>query len=76
MRRNLYKKFQKENRINKKSDKKIDSEKTKTLKIMLSFITYIIETIIKVLFYILVVALCSIGATYLLNTVFIRGGII
>lgn len=75
MRRNLYKKFQKENKIREKYDEKIVVEKSKTLKIILSFITNIIEKIIKIIFYILIVALCSIGATYLFNTVF-KGGII
>ena len=37
MRRNLYKKFQKENKIREKYDEKIVVEKSKTLKIILSF---------------------------------------
>ena len=75
MRRNLYKKFQKENKIREKYDEKIVVEKSKTLKIILSFITNIIEKFIRIIFYILIVALCSIGATYLFNTVF-NGGIL
>ncbi len=74
MKKNLYKKFQKEKKIKEKYDEKIIVEKSKTLKIILSFISDLIGKLIKIVFYLLIVALCSIGATYLFNVV--KGGIL
>ena len=68
MKRNLYKKFQKEKKMIYKDNTTIKKEKT--LKIILSFISDLIGKIIKIIFYILLVALCSIGATYLFNLIF------
>lgn len=75
MRKNLYKKFQKENKIRENYSEKLIVEKSKTLKTILSFISDIIGKFIKIIFYILIVALCSLGATYLFNSI-IKGGIV
>ena len=75
MKKNLYKKFQKENKIGENYNEKLVVEKSKTLKIILSFISDMIGKLIKIIFYILIVALCSIGATYLFNSI-IKGGIV
>ena len=75
MKRNLYKKFQKENREKQNYDEKVIVEKSKTLKTILSFISDFIGKSIKLIFYILIVALCSLGATYLFNYV-LKGGIL
>ena len=75
MKRNLYRKFQKENKEKQNYDGKVIVEKSKTLKTILSFISDFIGKSIKLIFYILIVALCSLGATYLFNYV-LRGGIL
>ena len=75
MKRNLYKKFQKENREKQNYDEKVIIEKSKKLKTILSFISDFIGKSIKLIFYIFIVALCSLGATYLFNYV-LKGGIL
>lgn len=74
MNKKLYKKFQKESKIKENYDESVIVEKSKTLKIILSFFSDFIGNIIKIIFYILIVALCSVGATYLFNL--IKGGIL
>ena len=75
MKKNLYKKFQKESKIKKVYDDKVIINKSNTLKTILSFISYFIGKSIKLIFYILIVALCSLGATYLFNYI-LRGGVL
>lgn len=76
MKKNLYKKFQKERKTKEKyKDENLVIEKSKTLKTILSFFSDSIGKIIKLIFYIGIVALCSIGATYLFNYYF-KGGIL
>lgn len=67
MKKNLYKKYKKRSKLK-------NNEKHNILKIILSFCTDLISKIIKTIFYICIVALCSLGATYLVNYI-IRGGI-
>lgn len=73
MRKNLYKKFQKESKIKKAYDDKVIINKSNTLKTILSFISDFIGKAIKLIFYILIVALCSLGATFLFNYI-LKGG--
>ena len=75
MKRNLYKKFQKENKEKQNYDEKVIVEKSKIIKTILSFISDFVGKSIKLIFYILIVALCSLGATYLFNYV-LKGGIL
>lgn len=76
MKKDLYKKFQREKKINENyKEENLIVEKTKGIKTILTFISDSIEKIIKLIFYILIVALCSIGATYLFNYV-IKGGVL
>ena len=73
MKKNLYKKFQKEKSIIKNYDDSVKIEKSQRLKTVLSFLSDLIGNLIKIIFYVLIVALCSLGATYLFNLI-IRGG--
>ncbi len=73
MKKNLYKKFQKESKIKKVYDDKVIINKSNTLKAILSFISDFIGKAIKLIFYILIVALCSLGATFLFNYI-LKGG--
>lgn len=73
MKKNLYKKFQKESKIKKVYDDKVIINKSNTLKTVLSFISDFIGKAIKLIFYILIVALCSLGATFLFNYI-LKGG--
>lgn len=75
MKKNIYKQFQKENKIKERYDEKVIVEKSSTLKIVLSFLGNLISNIVKIVFYILIVALCSLGATYLFNLI-LEGGIL
>lgn len=71
MKRNLYKKYKKQSKL--KENEKNGIEKHGILKTILSFSSDVISKIIKTIFYICIVALCSLGATYLFNYI-IRGG--
>ena len=70
MKRNLYKKYKKKSKLKDK----YNTEKNSILKNILSFSSDVISKIIKTIFYICIVALCSLGATYLFNYI-IKGGI-
>lgn len=70
MKKNLYKKYKKQSKLKDK----YNTEKNSILKTILSFSSDVITKIIKTIFYICIVALCSLGATYLFNYI-IRGGI-
>lgn len=52
-----------------KQDKEIVVEKPNHLTNTLSFFSSITNNIVKVLFYLIVIALCSLGATYLINNI-------
>lgn len=52
-----------------KQDKEIVVEKPNHLTNILSFFSNITNNIFKVLFYLIIVALCSLGATYLINNI-------
>ncbi len=70
MKRNLYKKYKKQSKLKDK----YNTEKNSILKTILSFSSDVISKIIKTIFYICIVALCSLGATYLFNYI-IKGEI-
>lgn len=69
MKRNLYKKYKKQSKLKDK----YNTEKNSILKTILSFSSDVISKIVKTIFYICIVALCSLGATYLFNYI-IKGG--
>jgi len=75
MKKNLYKKFQKESKLKEKDNQNYTIEKSNTIKAILSFTSDCISKLFKIVFYILIVALCSLGATYLFNYI-LKGGII
>lgn len=76
MKKNLYKEFQKERKTKEKyKDENLVIEKSKTLKTILTFLSDSVGKIIKLIFYVVIVALCSIGATYLFNC-YLKGGIL
>ena len=75
MKKNLYKKFQKIDKVKKKYNENLIVEKSQTIKTILSFVSDIVGKSIKLIFYILIVARCSLGATYLFNYI-LRGGIL
>lgn len=70
MKRNLYKKYKKQSKLKDK----YNTEKNSILKTILSFSSDVISKIVKTIFYICIVALCSFGATYLFNYI-IKGGL-
>lgn len=70
MKRNLYKKYKKQSKLKDK----YNTEKNSILKTIISFSSDVISKIIKTIFYICIVALCSLGATYLFNYI-IKGEI-
>lgn len=73
MKKNLYKRFQKVDKLKNDYKENLIVEKSQTIKTILSFVSDIIGKSIKVIFYILIVVLCSLGATYLFNYI-LRGG--
>ena len=75
MKKNLYKKFQKVNKIKDNSNQSYTIEKPSNVKAILSFLSDLISNVFKIIFYILIVALCSLGATFLFNYV-LKGGIL
>ena len=75
MKKNLYKKFQKVDKLKKNYNENLIVEKSRTIKTILSFISDSIGKIIKLIFYISIVSLCSLGATYLFNYI-LRGGVL
>lgn len=75
MKKNLYKKFQKEKKIKDNSNQTYTIERPSNIKAILSFLSDLISNIFKIIFYILIVALCSLGATFLFNYV-LKGGIL
>ena len=75
MKKNLYKKFQKVDKLKKNYNENLIVEKSRTIKTILSFISDSIGKIIKLIFYISIVALFSLVATYLYNYI-LRGGVL
>lgn len=70
--KNLYNKLLKEKKIADKYNvprDKIVIKKSNTFLKLLSFFSAIFSKFFKVIAYILIIALCSIGATYLLNNI-------
>ena len=75
MKTNLYKKFEKERKIKEDSNQIYTIEKASSIKAILTFLSDLISNLFKIIFYILIVALCSLGATFLFNYI-LKGGIL
>ena len=75
MKKNLYKKFEKRKKVKDNSNLTYTIEKPSNIKAILSFLSDLINNLFKAIFYILIVALCSLGATFLFNYI-LRGGIL
>lgn len=75
MKKNLYKKFEKERKVKNNSSQEYIIEKSSSIKVILSFLSDLISNLFKIIFYILIVALCSLGATFLFNYI-LKGGIL
>jgi len=69
--KSYYEKYSEKKKIQTKynQDKEIVIEKPNYLTNILSFFSSITNNIFKVLFYLIVIALCSLGATYLINNI-------
>lgn len=71
--KNLYDKLSKEKKIAEKyniSQKEIVIKDSSILSKLLSFFIAIISKIFKVIAYLIIIGLCSLGATYLANNIF------
>lgn len=75
MKKNLYKKFKKERKVKDNSNQEYIIEKSSSIKVILSFLSDLISNLFKIIFYILIVALCSLGATFLFNYI-LKGGVL
>ena len=75
MKKNLYKKFQKKIKIKEDYNQIYTIEKPSNIKAILSFLSDLICNLFKIIFYILIVALCSLGATFLFNYI-LKGGVL
>jgi len=75
MKKNLYKKFEKERKIKEDSNQIYTIEKASSIKAILTFLSDLISNLFKIIFYILIVALCSLGATFLFNYI-LKGGVL
>ena len=75
MKKNLYKKFEKERKIKEDSNQIYTIEKASSIKVILTFLSDLISNLFKIIFYILIVALCSLGATFLFNYI-LKGGVL
>jgi len=75
MKKNLYKKFEKKRKIKEDYNQIYTIEKPSNIKAILSFLSDLISNLFKIIFYILIVALCSLGATFLFNYI-LKGGVL
>lgn len=75
MKKNLYKKFQKKSKFKENESQNYRVEKSNNIKVILSFLSDIISKLLRIVLYIFIVALCSLGATYLFNYI-LQGGIV
>jgi len=75
MKKNLYKKFEKERKLKEDSNQIYTIEKASSIKAILTFLSDLISNLFKIIFYILIVALCSLGATFLFNYI-LKGGVL
>lgn len=75
MKKNLYKKFEKERKVKEDSNQIYTIEKASSIKAILTFLSDLISNLFKIIFYILIVALCSLGATFLFNYI-LKGGVL
>ena len=75
MKKNLYKDYLKKKKIKEKYDEQVVvNEQNPVLKALL-FLFDILSRIFNILFYLGIIILCSIGATYLWNNKYILGGL-
>ena len=75
MKKNLYKKFEKKRKIKEDYNQIYTIEKPSNIKAILSFLSDLISNLFKIIFYILIVALCSLGATFLFKYI-LKGGVL
>ena len=75
MKKNLYKNFQMKSKFKENESKNYRVEKSNIIKVILSFLSDIISKLLRIVLYIFIVALCSLGATYLFNYI-LQGGIV
>ena len=75
MKKNLYKKFQKKIKFKENEHQNYRIEKSNIIKVILSFLSNLITKLLRIVLYILIVAVCSLGATYLFNYI-LQGGIV
>lgn len=75
MKKNLYKKFEKKRKIKEDYNQIYTIEKPSNIKAILSFLSDLVSNLFKIIFYILIVALCSLGATFLFNYI-LKGGVL
>ena len=73
MRKNLYKEYLKKQKIENKYDEKVVVKEQGIVLKTLLFLLFILSRILYIIFYLGIMILCSIGATYILNK-FILGG--
>ena len=67
MRKNLYKEYLKKQKIKEKYDEQVVVNKQNSVLKALLFLFNILSRIFNILFYLGIIILCSIGATYLAN---------
>lgn len=75
MKKNLYKKFQKKSKFKENESQNYRVGKSNIIRVILSFLSLLISKLLKIVLYIFIVALCSLGATYLFNYI-LQGGIV
>lgn len=71
--KNLYDKLSKERKLANKykvKQKEIVINESNTLIKLLSFLYISISKILKIIAYLIIIGLCSLGATYLINNIF------
>ena len=73
MRKNLYKEYLKKQKIENKYDEKVVVKEQGIVLKTLLFLLSILSRILHIIFYLGIMILCSIGATYIVNK-FILGG--
>lgn len=75
MKKNLYKNFQKKSKFKENESQNYRVGKSNIIRVILSFLSLLISKLLKIVLYIFIVALCSLGATYLFNYI-LQGGIV
>lgn len=75
MKKNLYKNFQKKSKFKENESQNYRVGKSNIIRVILSLLSLLISKLLKIVLYIFIVALCSLGATYLFNYI-LQGGIV